>query len=58
MDARCCPAVIVDTRYVWDAGEAALVVADERVIPTGQADFEVLHEELRDQGYAIYSDAP
>jgi hypothetical protein len=58
MDARCCPAVIVDTRYVWDVGEAALVVADERVIPTGQADFEALDAELRDQGYTIYSDVP
>jgi hypothetical protein len=57
-DAHCCPAVIVDTRYVWDAGPAALVIADERVIPTGQADFEALHDELRDQGYTTYSDGP
>jgi hypothetical protein len=55
-DPRCCPAGLADTRYVWNSVQGTLDMADERIIPTQDADFEALHAEMRDQGYVIYFD--
>ena len=53
-DPRCCPAGIADTRYAWNAEHATLVVAEERILPTQEADWEGLLTEMRDQGYILY----
>lgn len=55
-DPRCCPGGIADTRYSWSADQAMLVLVEERIVPTQQADLDALHAELRDQGYILYFD--